>query len=107
MGMYDTINVEVDPRFVCKNGHRISNVQTKEFDCNLNTYRLTNKGRLVLTVDRSVHSREGLVLEGDWYIECVDICEECSKTTPNDRYSEFTITIRKGVVAEVKRHDHY
>ena len=99
MGMYDTIYVD-DPRFTCEKGHPVKSLQTKDFDCELEYYKLTKDNRITITNSRSAIPKTGC-LEGDWEINVLGCCEECEGKP--SYWVEFAIVMRGGVVTEVRR----
>jgi hypothetical protein len=102
MGMYDTIYVKDDPRFTCEKGHPVKSLQTKDLDCELESYTLTKGKRIAITGSHSAIPKTGC-LEGDWELNGLGCCEECIGKP--SYWVDFTLIMRNGVVTEVRRHE--
>jgi len=84
MGMFDTI-VHNRTDICCPNGHVLKDpLQTKDFDCNLDVYRLDGKGFLhaptYLQGPHPFHHKafpKSDVLVGNHEVEGCDFCKEC------------------------------
>jgi hypothetical protein len=101
--MFDTI-VHNRTDICCPNGHVLKDLQTKDFDCNLDAYTLDAEGVLHGPSRRQgPHPRHlaafprADVLVGDHEVEGLGHCLEC------DVYAEFRFVFVTGKLVSVTR----
>lgn len=112
MGMFDDVQIKGDDRFVCSQGHRAEHLQTKEFECWLNTITIAD-GRLSTSES---HLTAVVGYEADTYtgtFEAYGFCESCEVVTSNkdgsnrrvtrEAWIEFCVTAKDGAVVAVER----
>ena len=117
MGMFDDVHVKDDDRFVCSQGHRAEHLQTKDFECLLNTVTVedgklaTSPSSLSAMVDSQASRYEADDYTGTF--DAYSFCEQCETVTSRkdgsnrritrEAWIEFRVTAKAGRVEAVER----
>ena len=115
MGMFDEVHIPADDRFVCSQGHRAEHLQTKEFECLLNSITVDG-GKLTTSASWLSDEAKRSKYEADDYtgtFEAYGFCESCETVTAHkdgsnlritrEAWIEFRVTAKDGRVEAVER----